>query len=325
MNEIRKTKPVIEKLSAYWLLLFTGLLCAVFGFMEPSFATVNNILDIMRSSAIFCIASVGVCMVMITGEIDFSCGMELTAAACTVGLVLDSVTFHNYYLAVLLALAVCALFGLINGFLNVKVGIPGFLATMGTSLATQGIFKGFLNSTTLHSTKWPAVFTRLGQGRLGSIPYAAILMLVIVVVFFVITEHTPFGKRLYAVGANMKGCQYVGINSSSVKIIAFVLSAVLCGVAGLINASQLNSVSPYLGDSLIINVLTCLMLGAAVYKIGTFNIPGTLLGALLVSIINNGLTLLGAGTATKFITQGIVMLSAVTLVTVIRKRTTAKA
>lgn len=99
---------------------------------------------------------------------------------------------------------------------------------------------------------------------------------------------------------------------------AFMISAVLCGFAGMINSSQLNAATPYMGETTLVSLLTMLMLGATFYRIGVFNVPGTIVGALLVNIINNGMVLIGAATWQQYLVQGLVMLSAVTLVTLIK-------
>ena len=102
---------------------------------------------------------------MITGEIDFACGTEVSLAACIIGRLLDSSTFNSYFLALIITLAIMALIGAINGFLHVKIGIPGFIATLGTSLLIMGIAKLLTKSNRIFSTKWPSDFTFLGQGE----------------------------------------------------------------------------------------------------------------------------------------------------------------
>ena len=312
-------------LSKYWLFFFTVVIGVIFTLAQPRFASIGNLLDILSTTCVFGIVGIGVSLVMITGEIDFCCGVELSTGACLMAVLLDIKGFHSYFLALVITMAAMFLIGLLNGFLHVYIGIPGFIATMGTSLLIQGILKWLTNSASVFSTRWPACFTFLGQSRIFKIvPVSAVCLIVVALVFLVYTERTRNGKRLYAVGANAKACKYVGIDARSVKMKSFILCAMLCGFAGVINGSMLNSANPYMGDTALLSALTMLMLGATFYRIGMFNVPGTILGALLVNIINNGMTMLGAQTYQKYLVQGVVMLVAVTVVTLIRLRTAKK-
>lgn len=315
-----KKSNISSLITKYWLLFVTILLIIVFTIVQNRFISTGNIRDILSSTCILGIVSIGVSLVMITGEIDFCCGMELCTGAVVVGILMDHKGFP-YILAILIALAACALIGLMNGILHVKIGIPGFIATMGTSLLVQGILKWLTNSTRLFSVNWPSYYTFLGQGKIMNIPITIICLAVIAVIFLIYTERTKNGKKLYAVGANDKACRYVGIDSRKEKMKSFIICAVLCGFAGIINGSMLNSASAYMGDTTLLNALMMLMLGATFYRVGVFNIPGTILGALLVNILTNGMTMAGAATWQKYIVQGIVMLFAVVTVTVIRART----
>jgi ribose/xylose/arabinose/galactoside ABC-type transport system permease subunit len=133
-------------------------------------------------------------------------------------------------------------------------------------------------------------------------------------------ERSSSGKRLYAVGANNIAARYVGIDSRKVKLGAFVISAVLCGFAGIMQSSMLNSASPYMGETALLNALTMLMLGGMFFRIGVFNIPGTLVGAFLVTMLNNGLTMMGIPTFVKYLIQGFIMLISVISITIIRRK-----
>ena len=147
-----------------------------------------------------------------------------------------------------------------------------------------------------------------------------VLLILIAAGILIYTEGMTNGRKLYAVGANSDTCRYVGIDARKEKMKAFIISAMLCGVAGIVNASQINAATPYLGTSTMVNLLTMLMLGATFYRIGVFNVPGTLVGALLVNVINNGMVLIGAKTWQQYVVQGAVMLAAVTIITILNVR-----
>lgn len=318
---IRFTKQSVEMfLAKYWLLLFTVLVGIAFASIEPRFAQMGNLRDIFSNMVVYGIASLGVMLVMITGEIDYACGAELSLGACLIGRLLDSSTFNSYPLAFLITIAIMAAIGALNGFLHVKVGIPGFIATLGTSLLITGFAKLLTNSNRIFSTKWPSNFTFLGQGTVLGVPMNVICFVVIAVLALLYTEYSKHGKRLHAVGSNNFACKYVGISSGKEKMKSFILCSVLCGFAGIIQGSMLNSATPFMGDLTLLNALTMLMLGATFYKIGTFNVFGTIVGAVLVNMINNGMVMVGASTWQKYAVQGLIMIVAVTAVTVIRAR-----
>ena len=279
----------------YALLLATLLLSIVFGLLSQTFFTVGNIMNILSSTVILCIAALGLSLVMITGEIDFACGSELAAGASITAVLCKS--GMNYFLAVLLAIGFCGCAGALNGFLHTRIGIPGFIATMGVSFVVDGFNKMITGSTRIFSSQWGSIFVFIGQSKIaGVIPVSVVLLILIAAGILIYTEGMTNGRKLYAVGANSDTCRYVGIDARKEKMKAFI------------------------GTSTMVNLLTMLMLGATFYRIGVFNVPGTLVGALLVNVINNGMVLIGAKTWQQYVVQGAVMLAAVTIITILNVR-----
>lgn len=320
--EKSKAKKGIN-ISSWALLIFTVVLSIVFSVLSPTFITVGNIFNVLGSTVVLCIASLGLSLVMITGEIDFACGSELAAGACILAVLCKMGV--NYFLAMIAGILFCLAVGFLNGILHTRIGIPGFIATMGVSFILDGFNKMITGSTRIFSSSWGSIFTFIGQGRIGGvIPISVLVLIVIAVIMLIYTEGMTNGRKLYAVGSNSDACRYIGIDARKEKMKAFMISAVLCGFAGMINSSQLNSASPYLGATTLVNLLTMLMLGATFYRIGSFNVPGTIVGALLINIINNGMVLVGAQTWLQYVVQGCVMLAAVTLVTILRKKAVKK-
>lgn len=312
-----------SSVSSFALLIFTIAVAIVFTIMAPTFLTLGNIINVLGSTVVLCIASLGLSLVMITGEIDFACGSELALGACILAVL--SKMHVNYFVAMIIGIAACAVVGTINGILHTRIGIPGFIATMGVSFIIDGINKMMTGSSRVFSSTWGKIFTFIGQARIaGALPVSVIVLICVAIIILIYTEGMTNGRKLYAVGANADACKFIGIDARKEKMKAFIISAVLCGFAGMINASQLNAASPYLGETTLVNLLTMLMLGATFYRIGSFNVPGTIVGAILVNIINNGMVLIGAKTWQQYLVQGFVMLVAVTLVTVMRVRATKK-
>ncbi|MCI8835990.1 MAG: ABC transporter permease [Ruminococcus sp.] len=321
MEKVKQKNNI--NVSKYVLLVFTIAVGIVFAVLQPTFISFGNLTNVVSSTVVLCIASIGLSLVMITGEIDFACGSELAAAACM------SVVLYKkgipYVLVLVIVLLFCASVGAVNGFLHTRIGIPGFIATMGTSFVLDGFSKWFTGGKRVTISTGGNTFSRLGQYRIGGvIPISIVVLLLVVVAMLIYTEGMTNGRKLYAVGSNDSACKYIGIDARKEKMKAFIISAVLCGLAGIINASQLNMANPYMGETTLVNLLTMLMLGATFYRIGEFNVPGTIVGALLVNIINNGMVLVGAETWQQFVLQGAIMLGAVTLITILRARVSKK-
>ena len=147
----RNKSGVIQR---YMLLILTLIVCAVFTVLSPTFIGLGNITNIVGSTVVLCIASLGLSLVMITGEIDFACGSELAAGACITAVLASNGV--NYFVAVLVALVFCALIGVINGLLHTRIGIPGFIATMGVSFVLDGFNK-------MDYGKHPYIFNLMGR------------------------------------------------------------------------------------------------------------------------------------------------------------------
>lgn len=305
----------------YGLAIVTVLIGVVFALMEPQFASPVNLLNILSSASILSISGIGVTLVLCFGEINFACGMELAVGAVIMGKLLDAQVVGSYVLAVVIALAFLVLVGGFNTFLHVKIGIPAFIATMGTSLLLKGFAKYLTGGASLFSKHWKSSFTFLGQGYLfGVIPIPVVVLLVVGSLLWVYSEYTTNGRYLYAVGSNAKTCEYVGIDIQKQKLKGFVLCAVLCGIGGIMQGSMLNNVSYTMGDGTLVSTVTAIMLGATFLRPGVYNIPGTLLGTFLVTMLSNGFVMIGLPNYAKSLIQGTIMLLAISFVTVIRKR-----
>lgn len=222
--------------SKRWLLFFTIAVAIIFGVISPAFLQVTNLLNILSSACIVGVMGVGLTCIFATGELDFSAGSQVSLASCIMAVVLGRTSLHNYVAAFILTIAVLTLIGLYNAFLHVKVGIPAFIATLGTSYLVKGIAKALTNSKNVNNlASWPKAFTFLGQGYLfGIIPMPVVVLVVVGAVVLFYTEYTRAGRYLYAVGSNPKACDYIGIDGKKQKIKGFVITAVCCGIAGIL-------------------------------------------------------------------------------------------
>ncbi len=313
-------------LARRWLLCFTAAAAIIFGIISPAFLQVTNLLNVLSNACIVGVMGVGLTCIFATGELDFSAGAQVSLASCLMAVVLGRTSFHNYAGAVLLTLLILGLIGLYNAFLHVKIGIPAFIATLGTSYLVKGAAKALTNSKNVNNLpSWPKEFTFMGQGYLfGVIPMPVVILVIVGALVLFYTEYTRAGKYLYAVGSNPAACDYIGIDAKMQKVKGFVITALLCGLAGIMQGSQMNAASPALGENMFVPALTTVFLGAAYGKTGVFNVPGTLVGAVLYALINQGLLMITSELWLKNYVQGTMLLSALIMVVAIRAKERSK-
>lgn len=321
MEKTKTLKSMGNIIKGRWLLLFTMGTAIVFGMIQPAFFQVNNLLNILSNACIVGVMGLGLTCIFVTGELDFSAGAQVSMASCLMAVILANENFNSYILAVVITLAALAMIGVYNAFLHVKVGIPAFIATLGSSYLIKGIAKSLTKGQNINNlAAWPDSFTFMGQGYLfGVIPMPVVILALAGAAVLFYTEYTRAGQYLYAVGSNPRACDYLGIDGKKLKLKGFFLTAVLCGLAGIMEGSQMNASSPTLGETLFVPALITVFLGATYGKIGVFNVPGTIVGAVLYALINQGLLMITNELWLKNFVQGGMLLIALIIVVVIKK------
>ena len=292
-----------------------------FGLMQPNFLRANNLLGILSNACLAAIASCGLTCVMATGEVDFSAGSAMTIAACTMTVLLDSRILNNYVGAVFAGILAATLMGAFNAFLHLTVGIPAFLATLSSSLVVKGIAYWLTDGTTLYRVWDSDVYTYLGQHYLfGIFPMPFVVLVCVGAIILFLLEFTKLGKILFAIGSNQTACDYMGIQTKKYKLIAFIMSATMCGISGIIQASMSNGAGPNMAESYQLLAVMVTVMGGTFLKKGIFNVPGTLLAAVLVTLVTNGMIMMEASTWLKYIVEGLMMISSVIIVTLLRRQ-----
>jgi len=317
----RETKKISfrEAITKYLLLIATIGVAIAFGIAEPRFFKVTNLLDIVRSASIIGIMGIGLTVVQAAGEYDFALGAESAIGGISFAVLLANAV-HNIWLGVLIVIGVALVIGFVNSFTVLKIKMPAFIATLGLSTTLTGICKILTGGATFASAAWPDNFIIFGQGFLfGILPMPAVIFVLIILIVWFFMERTKQGRYIYAVGLNPTASTHIGINVKRQKAIAFVVCALLCGIAGMVQASMLNSVTPEMGSGNLLPAISTCMLGATFLKPGVYNVLGTAVGAILLAVITNGLTMIGASFYMKDVIQGLVLLFAVGIIAVIRK------
>ena len=301
-------KNVLQKLAP---LIALVLISIVLTFLSPDFLTLNNILNVMRQVSINALIAFGMTFVILTGGIDLSVGSILALSSV---LIAGWITAGmDPVLATLLGIGVGGVMGLINGVVIYQGRVAPFIAT----LATMTIFRGLALVVTdgrpvtgLHSD----FFSMLGGGYVASlVPVPVIWMLVAFAVLWFVLRKTTFGRHVYAIGGNEEASLISGVRVSQIKPAVYALSGALSAMAGVILTSRLNSAQPNAGSGYELDAIAAVVLGGTSLAGGRGWIVGTLIGALLIGVLNNGLNLLGVSSFYQQVIKGAVILLSVLL------------
>lgn len=297
------------------------ILLIAFSAMAPSFLTANNLSILAKHIAISAILAVGMTFVVLTGGIDLSVGSVAGLSGMVAGgLLTVGINGHTLPVlpAILIALAVSCVVGLLNGLLVSRLGVAPFIATLGTLyiargtalLSSQGkTFPNLAGAAARGSTG----FSVLGQSFFLHVPLPVWLMIVITVFAAAVATRTPFGRHVYAVGGNERAARLAGIRVERVKLLTYTFSSICAGLVGLIIASQLESAHPATGESFELNAIAAVVLGGTSLMGGRGSIGGSLIGAFVIGVLADGLVMLGVSEFWQIVIKGVVIVLAVTV------------
>jgi ribose/xylose/arabinose/galactoside ABC-type transport system permease subunit len=307
-----------KDLPRYFLLIATVLVAIFFWILQPKFMTLENFSNIFSASAAIGTMAIAVVIALASGEMNFAVGAQATLAAIVVGVLLD-INGIPYSAAFLAGVGAAMLSGLLGIGLTLKIGVPSFIATVGVSTLVIGFVKLLTGNKIYYSANWPKSFAYIGQGFIGSIPVIIIAFAIIIAVTWILVDFTRLGRHIFAVGTNMTACRQVGINNKKIKLIAFMLSSAIAGISGIFVASRSLRVEPTLGSNIMMGAFAAAFLGGTFLRPGRFNIQGTVVSVILMTIIQNGIYSTGSGYATGFFFQGVIFLLAVGIIALTRK------
>ena len=272
----------------YGLFVILAIFIVVFSTLNTQFLTPGNLLNILRQISMFGIVVVGYTMVMISGGCDMSVGGQL--ALCGMFAATLNVTYGlPTFVVVILTLMLGALFGLINGLLMNVFNIMPLIVTLGTMLFFQGasyIISGGVAIFGLSDS-----FKFIGQGYLGFVPLPIVILLVIGVLGYIVLHKTYFGRQIYAMGGNKQAAKLSGINVKAYRYLAGMITAVFVAIGGILVASRGSSAQVMCCDNYLMQSLAAVFVGRSVGGAERPNALGTLIGAMLVSTLENGLTI----------------------------------
>jgi ribose transport system permease protein len=276
---------------------------------SAGFLTVNNLLNIIRQTAIISVMAVAMTFVIASGEIDLSVGRVAGLASVTAALVVSRLGLVP---GVIAGLGTGLIVGLTTGLLTTRVGIPSFLVTLGMMGIAQGIAM-WITATApvpILNTLFNNIF---GSGQVGPVPSLFIWTLLFLVVGQVVLRKTPFGRQVLATGGNEAAARFTGVNTRNIKLATLVISATVAAFAGMLYAGRLHSGRFQWGEGDELSVIAAVILGGTSLFGGTGSIVGSVLGSLLIGLINNGLILAGLELSQQLIIRGAIIILAVAL------------
>ncbi|OGD14583.1 hypothetical protein A2V47_00075 [Candidatus Atribacteria bacterium RBG_19FT_COMBO_35_14] len=306
----RKIKQTLFDVNGIILLIAITILITILFFLSPNFLTSTNFRVILESMSVLTILSIGVHFLLVAGEIDISFASILSLSAAVAAVASPGNTFYLILVSLLAAVAV----GVVNGFLTTKVGIPSFLVTLATMVGVKGIVYIVTDyrSVLLRNDLIPQIF--FGKFEfVGNTATAVFWMIGLIVISGVILRNTRFGRWVYSTGGNTRAAMLMGIPTKRIKFTLFIISSVMGSIAGLIMVSRAQSARPLIGDGFLMPAIAAPILGGALLTGGRGSIIKTTLGCLLLTIINNGVNLLGLEPAYRDVIMGTILIVALSI------------
>jgi ribose transport system permease protein len=308
------TQQFLTKYGTIMALIVISILLSigVTGFMAP-----ENLVNILRQISLLAIISEGFTMCLIVGELDLSFPQVASLASVLVaGLIMRGM---DPLAAVGISLALGLAFGLVSGFLVTKVGIPSLITTLATGIIAGGMIYMYTKGVSFYG-HMPEGFLLLGRGNLGPVPSLVFIMFLVVLISQLMISRTKVGKYMQATGANHLAARLAGINTDNYKILALALSGLAAAFTGILLTSKLGAANPEGATGFMMDAFASALLGMTVLSMGRANPFGTFIGALIIGILNNGMTLAGYPYYTQDITKGVIIILSVAMTSLQAKK-----
>ena len=276
---------------------------------DSGFLSLNNILNIGRQTAIIAIMAVAMTLVLSSGEIDLSVGSVAGLASVTTAL---AIKYYGIFFGISAGLCTGLIVGILNGLISTRLMVPTFL----TTLAMMGIAKGvamWISGTRSISIIEEPYTNFFGSGDFLGIPSLLFWMIIIGIIGHVIYRRTKFGRQILAVGGNVVSANYSGINTNKVKFFVLIISSLMAALAGMLYAGRLHTGRFQLGEGDELSVIAAAVLGGTSLFGGKGTVVGSIIGALMIGVINNGLILMGLEYPQQLIARGSIIILAVAI------------
>ena len=314
------TGRVIRGLEAYALLILTVAVGAFFSFWGPTaetFLTSANLRSLASGNAVVAVVALAALIPLIAEEFDLSIGAiaglsaVLAAEAISSGL--------PVLLALVIALVAGTTVGVVNAMICTRVGVNAVVTTLGTSIVIAGLINKVTGGTTV-SGNLPAWFLNFGSSSPLLLPNIVWALVIIALAVYYLVDHTPYGRYLYAYGANRQAARLVGIRTRFTVGMTFVLAGLIAGSAGFLQVIRAGGADPRVGDSLLLPAITAAFLSAAAIKPGRYNVGGTIVAVLFLAVLNSGLNLAGVPPYVNSFVNGVALIAGVALAVLLSRR-----
>ncbi|HLE43698.1 MAG TPA: ABC transporter permease [Methylomirabilota bacterium] len=302
--------------SRYGSVLMLAALLVAMSLATPEFAKVGNLLNVARQVSIWAIIGTGMTFVVITGGIDLSVGSLVALTACVAMTVIDRRGWD--YVGILVGILVGGLGGAVNGALIAWARVPPFICTLAGLTVYRGL--ALIITKGVPIIKFEGSFRFIGQGVVGGIPVPIVLMAVVVAAMQVVLRRTAFGAHVYAVGGNEEASRLAGLEVARIKFSSYVLCGLLTGLAGMVLMARLSSAQPAVGEGFELDAIAAVVLGGTSLMGGRGSVWSTLVGALVIGILNNGMNLMGVHTHYQLVAKGVIIVLAVLLDAYLKKQ-----
>lgn len=299
---------VSDLVRKYGLILALLLGVVILSIISDAFLTFNNLMNVLRQVSINGILAVGMTLVILTAGIDLSIGALMAVAA----VIAASIVAQNpdaVFPALLAAIAASSLLGGVSGVMSTKLNVAPFIATLAMMTIARGIALIYTNGRPI--TIQSEAFKYLGQGYIGPVPVPVVIFALVTAIFSFILYKTKFGRYIYAVGGNENAAHVSGIRVHRVKIWVYIINGALAGLAGALLASRISSGQPNSGLGYELDAIAAVVIGGTSLFGGRGSMLGTIVGVLIIGVINNGLNLLNVSSYWQQIIKGLIIAGAV--------------
>ncbi|HTJ94849.1 MAG TPA: ABC transporter permease [Pararobbsia sp.] len=325
--------PLGERVAQLAIFVLLAGMIVLFESREPAFLNVANVFSILQAVAIVALLAVGVTLTLAVGGFDLSCGSIAAFSQMAASYIL--IVGHGSATAAVLgcvALGVCA--GLFNGLLIVRLRIPDQLATLGTLFLLAGLQliptggRSLATGTTLPdgtvaTGTFPSAFLALGRWRVFDIvPVPVIVLALVSLVLWFIMEHTRWGRVFYAIGGNETAARLAGAPTRTYKAVAYAASGAIAALGGVLLAARIGRGDVSVGNSMLLDAVAAALIGYAVWGVNRPNVLGTVIGAIFVGVLLNGLTMLNAPYYTQDFVKGAILVGALALTFSLSRKST---
>lgn len=304
-----KNKNIIQYLQDYGSFIALIFLVIVIGAISPDFRTVNNFLSLLRQSAINGLIAFGMTCVILTGGIDLSVGsvLALTSIICAHTI---KIGLHAQ-LSMLIALIFGIILGTVSGLMVTKSRLQPFIATLITMTGYRGLTMILSGGKPISRLGNNLLLNQIGKGSFLGIPIPVWILIIFFAIFLFVLKKTVLGRQIYATGSNAKAAELAGININNIKLIVYAVSGFMASLSGLILVSRLGSAQPTLGSGYELDAIAAVALGGTSMTGGRGKITGTLIGILIIAVLNNGLNIIGVSSYYQDVVKALVIFLAV--------------